>query len=447
MQKTRVISILLFLVTTLLLLPNFYRNRWTAVDPAYYDDWQSRYDRLVVARLVQSRQAGPLSAGALLGLGDVEEWSFQTKNTKHQYITYLTGREFQTYLAYKSNPGFQGIFFSLLDKYTSFPEEFNLKLFRGFTALLSAMVFGFFVSAFAAEFGLLSGMLTLLFAVSCIWIVLPAGSIFWDLWAFYAPFLAGILLLTHASRKNKKGFGKVYLFLFTSVLVKILFSGFDLTTTVLVMATVPFIFYAIYDGWDRRTFITRFLKTVVVLLGAAATGLLILGVQIIAEEGNFASAMDHIINKYSSYSAGSSEFFTNPDVQVRKITVWEVVPKYLVMPAINIHIGNISVQILYWQLILVFALFTVIFILQHGIKSAGYSRKDLAFMAATWYSILAPISWYVLFKPHAFIHTHVNTMGWQMPFTLLGFAFCGYVITGLVTNRNKSEVTASPLPS
>jgi hypothetical protein len=50
-----------------------------------------------------------------------------------------------------------------------------------------------------------------------------------------------------------------------------------------------------------------------------------------------------------------------------------------------------------------------------------------ALLAATWFSLLAPLSWFVLFKAHSYIHTQINFILWQMPFTIFGFAFCGLV--------------------
>jgi hypothetical protein len=125
----------------------------------------------------------------------------------------------------------------------------------------------------------------------------------------------------------------------------------------------------------------------------------------------------------------------------------EVLPKYLLMPAIDLP--RFGIHILYWHLIVVFLLFTLIFILKHSFQGdlLQLPRKSLALMTSTWYSILAPISWYVIFRPHSFIHTHVNTMGWQMPFTLLGFAFCGFVITDLFTSPERVAISAPPVPS
>src|ERR1051325_10848890 len=163
MTRERLISILFFVGATLLLLPNFYRNEWGAVESGYKTDWQTRYDRLIVARLVKTRQDGFFSAGGLMGLGDEIVMGYQSKTTNHQFSTYFQQRNFKSYFIYKSNPAIQGMMYGLADQILSISGEQKLKLFRAFTALISAVVFGLMTSVFAAEFGLLSGIFTLIF--------------------------------------------------------------------------------------------------------------------------------------------------------------------------------------------------------------------------------------------------------------------------------------------
>ncbi|MGE5641501.1 MAG: hypothetical protein ACM3Y8_00690, partial [Byssovorax cruenta] len=326
----------------------------------------------------------------------------------------------------------------------SFSGEQKLQMLRAFTALLTAIVFGLMISFLAAEFGLLAGILTLVFSIVSMWIVLPAGSIFWDSWAFYAPFLAATYVLADAAKHGEYRAGKIRIIMYLAMLIKVLFSGFDLTTTVLVMATVPFIFYAIYQQWDLKTFLVRTVNVGLVLLAATVTGLIVLGVQIITSAESVSYAYTYLLNRFTSHTGGDYEYFDQA-LPVRKIGVMEVLPKYLLMPAIDLP--QFGIHVLYWQLIVVFAVFTLIFILKYRLQRNHLQmpRKSIALLVSAWYSILAPISWYVTFRPHSFIHTHVNTMGWQMPFTLLGFALCGFVITDLFTGR--VLVTSSPSPA
>src|SRR5512141_535777 len=94
---------LFFGIAVLVLLPNFYRNHGAVVDSAYYTDWQTRYDRLIVARLVKTRQDGFFSAGGLMGLGDVTEIGYESRTNRHQFNTYFNNEKFETYYVYKSN--------------------------------------------------------------------------------------------------------------------------------------------------------------------------------------------------------------------------------------------------------------------------------------------------------------------------------------------------------
>ena len=437
-------DLLLFLVLTiigaLLVLPNFLHNKWMAVEPTYYEEWQTRYDRLVIARLVKTRQDGFLSAGGLLGIGDVDYWSSLSSTHRHQYETYLEGGKFESYFVYRSNPGFQGILYGIPDRLMNIDSEQKILIFRAFTALASALVMGLIFSAFVFEFGFLAGILTLLFSAFSIWIVLPAGSIFWNLWASYMPFLAGMYLLANSTQKGGYNARRIYVLLFAATLLKILLSGFDMITASLIMTTVPFVFFSINEEWGWKTFIDRFIRIGLVISGATFTGLVILSAQIIANDGSFTSAINYVESRFGHHAAGNSNFYFDENIEATKISAFEVTEKYLVMPAINVRLPGPDTQILYWQLVVLFALATVVYFVFRK-RQEGYPRKAIALIVATWYSLLAPLSWYILFRPHSIIHTHVNTMGWQMPFTLLGFALCGYVVTELLKKKLTNRPT------
>jgi hypothetical protein len=419
---------LLLIAGTLFLLPNFYRNKWRIVEPAYYDEWQTSYDRLVIARLVKTRQSGFLSAGGLMGLGDTPELNYLSATHRRQYSVYLDGGTFEIYTVYKSNPGFQGILYGIPDKLLNLTGAQKINLFRGSTAVASAFVIGLIFTACVFDFGFLSGILTLCFAAFSIWTVLPAGSIFWNLWAFYLPFLTCIYLLADSAKRGVYNAQRIYFILFISTLLRILLSGFDIITTGLVMTTVPYVFYGISEKWDWKTFFNRFVSASMAITAATLMGLFILSVQIIANDGSALSAFNYVEERFGHHFAGNSQYYLSGNIEATKISIFEVTRKYLVMPAMNVRLPGPDTEILYWHLVTLFAIFTVAYFLFHR-KREEHPRKAIALIAATWYSLLAPLSWYILFRPHSIIHTRINTMGWQMPFTLLGFALCGFVIT------------------
>jgi len=426
--------ILLVIVGMIVTLPNFYHNKWRAVEPGYYKEWQMQYDRLVIARLARTHQEGFFSDGGLMGLGDATEWNYLSSTHTHQYDVYFNEGQFQSYLVYQSNPGFQGVLYGIFDRLLITKNEQKIDVFRGITAVVTALAFGLIFAFITVEFGFLSGVFTLLFSAISIWIVLPAGSIFWNLWVIFLPFLAGTYLLANSAKTGRYQAIKIYISLFLAIVIKILLSGFDIMTTVLVMSTVPIVYYGIQENWGWKTFIERFIKISLVLSVGTAVGLLIMSFQIASTEGSPSNVFSYIESRFGHHFAGNSDYYLSGNIAATKIGLFDVIGKYLVMPAINLRLPGPDKQILYWHIIVIFGAFTAAYFLFHKTQK-GYPRKAIALIVSTWFSILAPLSWYVLFRPHSIIHTHVNTMGWQMPFTLLGFAMCGYVITDLLKRK------------
>jgi len=433
-KKGKLYFLLLIMLGTLFLLPNFYRNKWKAVDPIYYDEWQIRYDRLVIARLVKNRQDGFFSAGGFLGLGDVDKWSYQSTVHAHQYDVYLKNDEFQSYLIYKSNPGFQGALYGTIDIFLNIPGESKLVIFRGITATASALTIGLIFALITIEFGLLAGVFMLIFSAFSIWTVLPASNIFWNFWIFYLPVFLTISLLSEKAQQKNRNNKILYSAICLATTAKILLSGFDLMTTVLIMTTVPVVYYAVLHRWTWKIFLNHFIKISSALIIGTTAGLFIMGMQIASVEGQASNSLSYIVSRIGKHFAGNTEFYADGGIEATRVGMVELISKYMLFPAVNLRLPGPDTQILYWHIILVFFIFTGLLMINNRNQNET-DRKPIALLIATWYSILAPLSWIIIFRPHSIIHPHVNSMGWQMPFTLLGFALCGYVISILFKRK------------
>ena len=90
------------------------------------------------------------------------------------------------------------------------------------------------------------------------------------------------------------------------------------------------------------------------------------------------------------------------------------------------------------DLIVIFAAFTLIYLLLDKRQKGQLRGRDrgYALVVATWFSLLSPLTWFLLFKGQAYVHTHTNYLAWHMPFTLFGFALCGLVLQSLIPARN-----------
>lgn len=433
-MSRKIRSFVFFLIAAVFLLfPSFNGDRWGLVREHNYRGWQTTSERVVVARLAKSQQDGLFSAGGLLGLLDAEDgWAFGAEIANRQYQLYETGEPIQFYLVYKSHPGFQGIVFGLFDRLTNFPASTNLEIFRGSVALGSSIVVALIAAGIAVEFGWLAAVLTLLFSTISEWMILPAGSLYWNLWAFYLPFVCGMFLLEDASKKNKYPAFKIYSVLFVSALIKILFTGFEIITAALVMATVPFVYFAVRDKWEWKILVRRATVLGMTLALATISGLGVLILQIAAADGSLKSGLYYVTDTFNRRAAGNPDEYRGEYAESLRASHMEVLGKYLNTEALSF--GNVNVS--YWHLIVVFAVFTLLYLYWYRARlHANSSTAGVALVVATWFSILAPLSWYVIFKATSYIHTFLFPMAWQMPFVLLGLALCGFVIQDLFRSK------------
>lgn len=422
-------TFLLFLLGgTIFLTFSFYNNNWNVVEPSYYRQWERTYERVVIARIATSEQTGIWTGGGLLGLANVHMWDF---DADRQYTIYESREKIDYYLAYKSHPGFQGIVFSVLDLVTPFTPSQNIVGIRLISALLTAFTLALFCAWLAIEFGWLGATFVMLFSAFSEWMILPASNSYWSLWALYLPFITGILILNKFSKSGIYS-RKIYISLFIAALVKVLFTGFEMITTAWIMATVPFVYYAITGKWTWKAAAGRLVLLGIVLLAATLVGLAILSVQIAANDGDIFMAYEHILDRLNRRALGDPGKYSGQHAESLRVSVFTVIKTYLYMNAFNTKSPPQPWQVPYWMLIAIFAFFTIIFILIYKYRHrSAMSLRGLALVIATWFSITAPLSWYIIFKPTSYIHTFLFPMAWQMPFVLMGFALSGYVIQSL----------------
>ena len=94
----------------------------------------------------------------------------------------------------------------------------------------------------------------------------------------------------------------------------------------------------------------------------------------------------------------------------------------------NSFVSNFLLKVRYVYLIVLFMAMSVLLFLRSKKITAERRQQNIALIWTTWFSILAPLSWYIIFKAHSYIHTHMSFLLWQMPFTFFGFAVFGAAV-------------------
>ena len=405
-------------VSTLIFLTlGFYGNTWKAVANSWFNHFADGTEVAIIGRLAKSRQNGIFSTGGLVGREIKLPEGKQLFN--YQYEIYYNNIPIQHYRPYKSNPAMQGIIFSILDRCLSLTAQTNVKLFRLLTAILSASILSVFLLWVLDVFGLFSALATLLMIMLSPWLTVSGGHLFWMFGIIYVPFLVPLVLL---HREYKGGKLSLPVWIVTSalaMLVKCLFTGYEFISTTMVMMTIPLFFYALWQKWKPRLFIQRFLSASFArILGILACAV-ILSLQIAQVDGSIQKGLEHIQQRFLYRTYPKEEYIKKEVAQrvkdTQNVSVTTVLKTYLGGKAFSISTRYKDFNLSFGSLLLIFAAVSAIVFI---------TAKNSALVALTitsWVSNLAPLSWFIIFKSHSVLHTHLNYLAWYMPTFLLMF--------------------------
>jgi hypothetical protein len=445
-QSSNVKVILYCLLSTLLLFVGFFTDYWQVANRNWFLTQNYDMESFVVGRLVKSRQDGIFSDGGLVGNGRPISISpnLEFNSNDFQYEAYINGLKFGSFTTYDSQIGGQGILFSMVDELIPLSPVTNLKIFHALTSLLSAFTITLIVLWFYWEFGWLVSLFVLASAVLSPWLVVFGGKLWWSLWSFYLPM---IVIMYYIKKRNTARHGQITfgVLVFTVVFVKCLFTGYEYITTTLIMMMVPFIYYCILRKESLRKTITGMFTAVICSCLAILLSFTILCIQIASVEGSLSKGIDHIVYSLEKRTYADPQGFPPEYAASFQADTAAVVMTYLKgsffgpkddLSTSNQFIGNVLNQVTYLFLIFLFGITSVLlYALRNRYQDKDKQRTGLALVSAMWFSLLAPFSWFVIFKAHSFIHTHMNYILWQMPFTLFGFAVCGHALQTVLLGK------------
>lgn len=445
-------KIAVWAIPTLLLFFGFLFNLWHVAEQQWFANHQRDTESLVIGRMVKSGQDGIFSAGGLNGAGTTtniqQEW-ITSNQIDNQYAAYLNKGSFDTFSTYMSQPGGQSMIFSLLDRIIPLSQKIKLWFFYVLTALLSAIALTTIIGWFYEEFGGWVAIYVTGSAVLSQWLTVFGKNLWWSLWAFYLPMIVVLYFLKHHRETLNRQHIRFGILIAIAVFIKCFINGFEYITTTLVMMLVPFVYYAVLDKWNGRQCLKWSLVAGLASGAAIFFSLILLCFQIGAAKDGFMDGVEHVIWSFGKRTYGEAEDF--PPVYAASLNAGtlSVVITYMngvffdlnnYLSIKNAFVSNFLLKIRYYYLIVLFiAMSALLFWRSNKVMQTERQRPFIALISATWFSILAPLSWFVIFKAHSYIHTHMSFLLWQMPFTLFGFAVFGSAVITWSQNRRKIE--------
>lgn len=407
---------------------SYTTNIFRITESDLFHGFERQPEGLVVGRLVRASQDGVFSYGGLTGIN----YDSQTSRSTEQYAMdlaaqhdlYITEANIpDSFQAYKSQSGGQGIILSIIQKILPIDNAKKLMVFRGINALLVALVFILFAGWVYRNFGFIASLCTLILIFFSSWLNTYAHNLWWVLWNFYLPFLTMLLVLERRHHSPEKmSEWKILAWLFLAVFIKCFFTGFEFITTTLAAAICPIVYYFYIE---RKTFVQFLLfavKAGICMIVAVLAQMTILITQIKFLEGSFSDGINHIIMSFTKRT------------EAVEVSHLDVLKMYLQNDTFSLGFLPNTIQFYFGSFILIaLTIGIVLFIKEKN------DRKTCALLLTSLFSILAPLSWFIVFKQHSYEHPHMDYIVWYLPFMLYTFSLTGVAVERIWGTKKDSQ--------
>lgn len=396
--------------------------------------WDNGSQTLVFGRMLQMQQ-NQTSPGGFMGVY-TQDWSDEQNRYWYRDNTPVSPQDFQ---AYTHQTGLQGWAFGVLNKVLSVFEDrgeareiilynINSMLFYAATLLVCLAVW--------RAWGPLSALAWLCAVVFAPWPQRGMKDLYWCLWTWLLPALAGLLLCAVTRRRGKTPWW-CYLLVFAACMVRCM-CGFEFITTFLILCEIPLCYAAAKAYFVRRdphgalVWLGRTVGAGVSALGGVTAALALWFAQ---EWLCFGSAAD----AWQNMTRAVTDRVSLTDGAVRDVNVPQVLTQYFresTEPLLQL--GPVSVTA--WQLLLLALLVgavSAVVCLRRG------TAAQLVPPCIVWgLGLAAPASWMVLSKAHAAIHAHLVPMLWHFAFVPISCMLLPVLAKLMIPGRKKDLVAS-----
>jgi hypothetical protein len=446
-----------YIVCFCLFLLSFYTNVFKIIPESDYKGYETFCEALVVGKMAKAEKDGIFAASGFTGvnydkalvadsilkgdqINDLLIRDHIITQFKFSQLAYFLGKEKtpNDYCPYVSHSGGNALFWYGIEKILPFDGYTNYQLLRLINCILLAMCFMLFIGWIYRNFSFVPALVTFLLIFFSSWPVFFCGNgLWWVLWNFYAPFLTMLLLLEKRHNSpDKASTRKILVWLFIAVLIKLFFSGMEFISTAMLMLFIPIVYYAILERWKISNFIKLSFKS-----GLTA------GVAIIIQFGTLIIQLRYLLGNYDSAFRYLSDTFlrrasfksglSGADLDSHRFAdsdslsfLWNNVIKDYLRGNV-FEWGFMSLGFNFWFAVLIgIILFSGAVVCLFSPRSRNNKYNALVF--STLISVVCPLSWYAIFKEHAFWHPQIDYIVWYMPFFLLGFAVIGIIVSLLI---------------
>ena len=452
MNRKLIINVCLFTLTMLAFTLGYYKNYWRVIEQDRFNGFDVYCQSQVLGRVIRAEKEGIFSDAGLNG------WVRDDSIMKNMTWEQMTAFQFEIYtknldlgksnfIIYDTQIGGQAMLFALIDKISPFSNSKNLNLFWIITSLSLAFLMSVFIFWVFKNYGFYPSMITFLLLISSPLLTIFGRNLYLVFSTFYLPFIIMLILLHYEALQNRTlSMKRLFIISVVLVFIKLFFTGFEFISTALVMFTVPLFYYLFLCRWKLNFFFKRFASVVLGAISAIIFYAILYSYQLSTIKGSFMWGFKNILSSFLRRSYGNSANFDIAFKSSFESNVFDVLRIYLRSPAIAFNKSNLfNLE----TLICILIIFSLLSILPKNISPSIYKnrKRNIPLVFTTWISILAPLSWFIIFKAHSYVHSNgFDDIVWCMPFLLFGFALLGSILSSIIKDidiyyENQYKVT------
>lgn len=402
--KKQFLLIIGVLLLTLTYSVNFFDIRNNGKGSTYFPKFQKDSENLIITSVLAQNftqsQVNPYGLAVLVN-NETNKYVYVYEDVniaKQQFLQ----TEINTVKPYKSLVGFQGhvinFFYRLGIK--------NFSVFRLVSAFLMAVALvGVCYMIFKTYNSLLSGIFFITFALSP-WLTAFARNLYWVGFLWFLPLLLVLIYQQHQS--TKKGRCILLILIGLALFIKSL-CGYEYLSTIMITAMIPVVvdFFRCKRRSDRVNIVKTFIKISAVMIIGFVMAFTVHAT--LRGNGNVLSGAKNIykmdVKRRMAVGSYSDEVAAVNDSK-QALTI-EVLKTYM---SFNTSLLTGLIEGSSFALILVASFLLLVSDL---IKDYKKLELDLIMWVLT---LMATLSWFILAKPHSYIHTHINYVLWYFGF-------------------------------
>jgi len=285
---------------------------------------------------------------------------------------------------------------------------------------------------------IVGGIVTIILGMFCPYFVMYGTNLYWCAWVLFLPMLGSILMIKTSEKRGKLNIKCCVVVTIITCIFKQLFY-FEFLPTTMIAMMIPYIYYMIENKYSLSEIIKVFVR---MIMGALFSFIIIsiikLGILYNSTEslqGAIKEYIAPIIYRLIGDTKSTSQLIADSS----NIGFLRVIVIMLNKTLLSIK-GIMSISAL--GTICIYIINIIKYALTRKNSEICFMRREVYFswILTIAFSLLAPFSWFILAKPHTYVHNFHCSFLWYMPYGILWITFESNLICNYLKNTLESFI-------